>query len=172
MYWPVNCASLVYKLYISFQTRSYTQTSFLWILFNIGIFKKVNLVLLAYQSIAGVVYVNCTTHLWHVPKRRQIYAWGLLVLSFMEFPVPTDWYFWAFFVWFVNYESYFGQFEICGQRLNIQVSTMTIKLPYVITYLHQSFAVGKYQKSCTMCKSYIIEDIIYLLPSDFGNNFS
>ena len=33
----------------------------------------------------------------------KIYVWGLLVLSFMESPISTNWYFLAFFVWSVNY---------------------------------------------------------------------
>ena len=44
-YWLVNCASLVYKLYIAFQIQ---ERSFYWIVFSTGIFKKVNLFLLAY----------------------------------------------------------------------------------------------------------------------------
>ena len=58
---PVNRASLVYKLYIAFQARPDTKHCFYWIVFSTGIFKNVNLVLLAYQSIVGVGSVNCTT---------------------------------------------------------------------------------------------------------------
>ena len=46
-YWPVNCASLVYKLYIAFQIQEHC---FYWIVFTTGIFKKVNLFILAYQD--------------------------------------------------------------------------------------------------------------------------
>ena len=38
-------------------------------------------------------------------KLRQDYVWGLLILSFIETAVPTNWYFLAFFVWSVNYSS-------------------------------------------------------------------
>ena len=48
----------------------------------------------------------------------KIYIWGLLVLSFTGSAIPTNWYFSAFFIWFVNYESYFWHFEICGRCLN------------------------------------------------------
>ena len=35
----------------------------------------------------------------------NIYNWGLLVLSFTESPISTNWYFLTFFVWSVNYPS-------------------------------------------------------------------
>ena len=38
-------------------------------------------------------------------KLGNIYVWGLLVLSFMESAIPTNWYFLAFFVWSVSYSS-------------------------------------------------------------------
>ena len=48
VYWPVNCASLVYELYIAFQIQEHC---FYWIVFASGIFKKVNLFILAYQDL-------------------------------------------------------------------------------------------------------------------------
>ena len=44
----MNCISVVYKLYIAFQIQEHR---FYWIVFTSGIFKKVNLFLLAYQDL-------------------------------------------------------------------------------------------------------------------------
>ena len=35
----------------------------------------------------------------------NIYNWGLLVLSFRESPIPTNWYYIRFFIWSANYSS-------------------------------------------------------------------
>ena len=65
----------------------------------------------------------------------KIYVWRLLVLQFIESAILTNWYLLAFLsslkivqVWAVNYESYFGHFEICGQCLN---STGYFTLPHI-----------------------------------------
>ena len=87
-YWPVNCASLVYKLYITFQTQSNMQTCLCYIV-----------LVLDYREISRVCHffghfgmsLNCRSWVLqitqHIPDKDRnwsnIYAWSFLALSYI-----------------------------------------------------------------------------------------
>ena len=97
------------------------------------IFKKVNLALFAYQNIAGVGSVNCTTYLGHLPKLRQclcVRVFSIVICGKCSSGLKIVQ------VWSINYESYFEHFEICGQCLNI---TGHFALSYIVKLFFSHF---------------------------------
>ena len=96
------------------------------------IFKKVNIALFAYQNIAGVGSVNCTTYLGHLPKLRQclcVRVFSIVICGKCSSGLKIVQ------VWSTNYESYFGHFEISGQSLNI---TGHFALSYIVKLISTS----------------------------------
>ena len=74
---------------------------------------------------------------------------------------------------YFNINSIRNKFELLSSLIGgktdiLQSSTITIKSPYVITYLCQNFGV----RDVRMQIPRSIYQVSYLLPSDFPNNFS
>ena len=109
-YWPVNCASLVYKLYVIFQTRSNMQACLCY-----------NVLVLNYREISRVCHffghfgmsLNCRSWVLqitqHIPDKGRnwsnIYAWGFFGIVIYESSILTNQYVLALFVSSVNCSS-------------------------------------------------------------------
>ena len=142
MYWPVSCASLVYKLYIAFQTQSDTNIHFIGLYLVLAYLKMSTLTLLAYQELVGFGSVNCTTYLWHVPKSEAIFMFERFCI--MKTVIPTDWYFLQLFFWSVSCSSLVCELWILFWTFRDNWQCFDITRYFALSYIEKLISSGSY----------------------------